>query len=218
MRIAAGGTPAFTVPAPPESLLQLAQWQTLSVSGGSSTSNRTPPQRQLPCKVVTVRAYTRRIARRDLLLLSVAAVLLAAAAYELAVALEWLSLGPQPGDEARGQAVVTIAAFTAILVAAVAGTLAARRGRVPGWVAALAPLAAVAYVITHFYAFDSYDLPSLRRFSDSGDGFSVWVYAVSACSLAVSALALVRPRWGLALTPFAVVACGVTVLLMGAGH
>jgi hypothetical protein len=168
--------------------------------------------------VITVRAYTRGIARRDLLLRSVAAVLFAAAAYELAVALEWISMGPEPGDEARGQAVVTIAAFAAILVGAVATTIAARRARVPGWVASLVPLAAVAYVITHFYAFDSYDLPSLRRFSDSGHGFTVWVYAVSACSVAVSALALVRARLGLALMPFALVACGVTVLLMGAGH
>ena len=53
MRIALGGTAALTVPAPPESFLQLVQWQTRNVSGMVSTSNLTPPQRQLPLKVVT---------------------------------------------------------------------------------------------------------------------------------------------------------------------
>jgi hypothetical protein len=145
-------------------------------------------------------------------------VLLAAAAYEVAVALEWISMGPQPGDEARGQAVVTIAAFAAILTGTVVAISAARGSRVAGWVVALVPLAAGAYVITHFYAFDSYDLPSLQRFSDSGHGFTVWVYAVSACSLVLAGLALGRARLGLGLIPVVLVACGVTVLLMGAGH
>src|SRR5437763_11299217 len=53
MRIAAGGTPRLTVPAPPDSFLQLVQWQKLSVSGGSSTSKATRPQRQLPRTAVT---------------------------------------------------------------------------------------------------------------------------------------------------------------------
>ena len=147
-----------------------------------------------------------------------ATVLLAAAAYELAVALEWISMGPQPGDEARGQAAITIAEFGAILVGAAVTPFAARRTRVSRFAASLVPVAAVAYVVAHFYAFDSYDLPTLRRFSDSGHGFTVWVYGVSAWSLGAAGLALVRARLGLALTPFALVACGVTVLLMGAGH
>ena len=39
MWIAVDGTPKFTVPAPPESFLQLVQWQTRSVFGSASTSN-----------------------------------------------------------------------------------------------------------------------------------------------------------------------------------
>jgi hypothetical protein len=37
--------------------LQLSQWQYLRVSGASVSSNFTPPQRQLPRKVATERAY-----------------------------------------------------------------------------------------------------------------------------------------------------------------
>src|SRR5256886_11468694 len=59
IRIAVDGTRAFTVAAPPESFLQLSQWQYRSVSGASVTSNLTPPQRQLPCNAATVRAYWR---------------------------------------------------------------------------------------------------------------------------------------------------------------
>src|SRR5262249_25805904 len=42
------GTPTFAVPAPPESRLQVVQWQNRNGSGSASASNRTPPQRQLP--------------------------------------------------------------------------------------------------------------------------------------------------------------------------
>src|SRR4051812_41089754 len=57
MRIAEDGTRPFTVPMLPESFLQLSQWQYRSVSGAPSTSNLTPPQRQLPCSVAIGSAY-----------------------------------------------------------------------------------------------------------------------------------------------------------------
>jgi hypothetical protein len=48
IRIAVEGTRPFTVAAPPDSFLQLSQWQYLSVAGVSVSSNLTPPHRQLP--------------------------------------------------------------------------------------------------------------------------------------------------------------------------
>lgn len=53
MRMVFEGTRPFTVPVPPDSFLQLEQWQYLSVSGASTTSNLTPPQRQLPLSFIT---------------------------------------------------------------------------------------------------------------------------------------------------------------------
>ena len=48
IRIAADRMRTFTVPPPPESFLQLSQWQWRRRSGASVSSNATPPQRQLP--------------------------------------------------------------------------------------------------------------------------------------------------------------------------
>src|SRR5204862_2559416 len=48
MRIDSLRAQPFAVPAPPERRLQLVQWQKLRGSNSPSSSNRTPPQRQLP--------------------------------------------------------------------------------------------------------------------------------------------------------------------------
>jgi hypothetical protein len=217
MRIEAGGTPAFTVPAPPESFLQLVQWQTLSVSGGSSTSNCTPPQRQLPCKVVMFRAYTRAISRRDALSL-VDALFFAAAGYELAVALRWIPMGARPGDDAAGQVWVTIGALVALVLGIGATVVAARGERRPGSLpAVLVPVASAAYMAAHFYAFDPYYLPTLRRFRESGVS-PTWIYGVVAVALLVAALIRIRPRPGLALAPLVLLVCAVTIIGMGIGH
>jgi hypothetical protein len=217
MRIEAGGTPAFTVPAPPESFLQLVQWQTLSVFGGSSTSNCTPPQRQLPCKVVMFRAYTRAISRRDALSL-VDALFFAAAGYELAVALRWIPMGARPGEDAAGQVWVTIGALVALVLGIGATVVAARGERRPGSLpAVLVPVASAAYMAAHFYAFDPYYLPTLRRFKESGVS-PTWVYGVVAVALLVAALIRIRPRPGLALAPLVLLVCTVTIIGMGIGH
>src|SRR4051794_30096919 len=102
MRIDDGGTPRLTVPAPPDSFLQLVQWQKLRVSGGSSTSKATAPQRQLPRMALTRPS------------LYIAATFLAAAAYEVAVALRWIAMPLEPGADPTGQGVVLVAVLAAI--------------------------------------------------------------------------------------------------------
>jgi hypothetical protein len=54
-------TRPFAVPTPPESFLQVVQWQKVRASKVSGTSNRTPPHWQLPRNAAMDRAY-RRIA------------------------------------------------------------------------------------------------------------------------------------------------------------
>jgi hypothetical protein len=143
-------------------------------------------------------------------------VLFAAAAYEAAVALEWISMGSQSGDEATGQAAVTIAALLALFTGIVA-TVASRR-ILHRWPAALVPFAAATYVIAHYYAFDSYYLPSLRRFSDGGAVPSAWLYGVVVAA-AIAAVAIRRrPSTAPVLTPLVLLVCGVTVLAQGTGH
>jgi hypothetical protein len=143
-------------------------------------------------------------------------VLLAAAAYEAAVALEWISMGRQPGDDATGQAVVTIAAFLALLTGIVA-TLASRR-ILRRWPAALVPVAAAVYMVAHYYAFDPYYLPTLRRFCDGGVVPAGWLYGVAVAALVAGVGIRRRPSTAPVLTPLVLLLCAVTVLALGKGH
>jgi hypothetical protein len=143
-------------------------------------------------------------------------VLLAAAAYEAAVALEWISMGRLSGQEAPGQAEVTIAAFVALFTGIVA-TLVSRRILHP-WPATLVPVAAAAYMVAHYYAFDSYYLPTLRRFCDGGVVPAAWLYGVVAAALVAAVAIRRRPSTAPVLTPLVLLVCAVTVLAQGTGH
>jgi hypothetical protein len=185
------------------------------------SSNCTPPHRQLPRRLVTLASLLPRlgeISTRGVTWV-VVVVLFAAAAYEAAIALEWISLGSEPGGDAPGQAVVTIFAFLALVAGmgvGVAGAL--RRGPARRWPAMLIPVATAAYLLSHYYAFDPYYLPDLRRFSEDGNIAAKWVYGVVGCSVGVGALIALVPRVGLVLLPFALLVCGIFVIGEGIGH
>ena len=147
---------------------------------------------------------------------AVVVVLLAAAAYEAAVALEWISMGAQPGDDAPAQGVVTIAAFLALLTGIVA-TLISRR-ILRRWPATLVPIAAAAYMVAQYYSFDSYYLPGLTRFSETGSISSFWVYGVALAALIVALAIRRRPSVAPVLTPILLLICGGTVVAQGFGH
>jgi hypothetical protein len=147
---------------------------------------------------------------------AVVLVLLAAAAYEAAVAFEWISMGSQPGDAAAGQAPVSMAAFLALLTGIVA-TLISRR-ILRRWPAALVPVAAAAYMVAHYYAFDPYYLPTLRRLSDGGVVAAAWVYGVAVASLVATVAIRRRPSTAPVLTPLVLLVCAVTVFAQGKGH
>ena len=181
------------------------------------TSNFTPPQRQLPRKGVTSRAYTRAIARRETITVVVALAFLGAAAYEAAVALEWIHMGRKPGDEAGGQVVATALSLVAVLLAlglGVVGIVRLRRNRV----APMIPLAAAAWMTAHYYAFDAYYLPTLQRFSENGSVAAAWVYGVAVCAALLAAGVWFVPRGGEAPAALLVIVCALTVVGMGIGH
>ena len=171
--------------------------------------------------VVVARAHGRlaTIGAWRLITSLVVVVLLVAAAYEAAIALGWIELGSEPGDEARGQAIVTIAALLALATGMGIGAAAALgQGSVRRWPAMLIPAAAAAYLVSHYYAFDSYYLPNLRRFSDGGSIAPGWIYGVAGCALAVAGVIALAPRTGLALLPFMLITCGIFVIGQGIGH
>ena len=136
----------------------------------------------------------------------VVAVLLGAAAFELALALGAGSLGTEPGGDAAGaDTAFTLGALATLAGAAVAAGLAARR---PSRVAALLAPSAAAFMVAHFFTYDPYFAPELRRYSDGGAVPLGWVVFVAIVAAATGALAYFQPRAG------AVVTCLVLLLIL----
>jgi hypothetical protein len=73
-------------------------------------------------------------------------------------------------------------------------------------------------MVAHYYAFDSYYLPSLRRFSDGGAVPSIWLYGVVVAAAVIAFAIRRRPSTAPVLTPLVLLVCAVTVLVEGTGH
>jgi hypothetical protein len=142
-------------------------------------------------------------------------VLVAAAAYELALALGVSHIGPEPGEGAPGSGLVQAIALVAIvagLLVGLVGTLTPQRAAAP-----LAPAAAL-FVLGLEYTYDSYYAPTERRFADGGAVPVWWVLLVLAGALAVGAFTWRWPRLGGVLTAVALFVCGITAVFVGDGH
>ena len=149
---------------------------------------------------------TRR-SRSDWLALAVVLVLAVAAAFEAAVALKWIPVGKLPGEGGDFEGVFLAAGALAMLVGwFLALVLAvANRRRTPG--VALGAVAA-SLVAAHAYTFDTYDLPSLVRYTEAGAPSASWVAWIAAAGLFASLMCLLQPRIG-----FVVTACVLPVCL-----
>jgi hypothetical protein len=143
----------------------------------------------------------------------VVAVLLAAAAYELALALGAGTIGPEPGDGVTGEKLVSTLGYVAIAGGIYVAGRYAQHPRLA--VALLAPVAA-AFVVARFLTFDPYYAPSLRRYSD-GSVSPAWVAVVAVLAAGAGALAWARPRPGALATIVALGLLLLTGVLMG-GH
>jgi hypothetical protein len=145
------------------------------------------------------------------------AVLAAAAAYETAVALEWISLGTQPGDGPPFEGLVLLAALAAMFVGAIVSLALSAEGRCSTPVA-LFGAAAGAFVVARFHGFDPYYLPTLGRYSDAGIFSPALVYTVAGLGLLASLLCFARPRVGLVLSGAVLFVCLFTSIFLGTGH
>jgi hypothetical protein len=151
--------------------------------------------------------------------LTILAVLAAAAAYEAAVALGWLDIGPEPGQAPPANDVVLRVAGFALLAGA--GLCLVRAWAPLTQVDALALLlapAAVAFVLARFYSYDPYYAPTLRRMSDDGLVPDSWVYLLLGLALLAAVLVRIRPRAGLGATALVLLLSAVTALAEGSGH
>ena len=143
-------------------------------------------------------------------------VLLGAAAYEAAVALEWIPVGTEPGENARFEGLVTALAFLALLTGAVISLVLAVRDR-RSVLAALLPGAATMLMIAVYYTFDTYYLPTLTRYSESGAFSPTWVYGVAIASVPAWFFSLAKPRIGFVVGAAVIILCLFTVIFVGIG-
>jgi hypothetical protein len=144
--------------------------------------------------------------------------LLAGAAYEAAVALGVLEVGPEPGAEPPGRTVVFTVAELALLGSALAAAAGAPRARGSRVTLTVVPLAAAAFLVARFYSFDSYYAPTMRRMSDDGAIPPGLVWSLAAGCAGASLLLRSRPRRGRALTAPVLFLVALTALLAGTGH
>lgn len=145
---------------------------------------------------------------------AVVVVLLGCTAYEVAVAVRWISMPTTPGAGPAGSGWVLAAALVAMLVALVSAATSRRRSAA----VALAAPAAAAFVVARFSTFDPYYLPTLRRASDGGLFPPWWVYGLAVAAVAAGALTWIAPRIGKTLAVPVLLVCLVTAWAMYAGH
>jgi hypothetical protein len=142
-------------------------------------------------------------------------VLVAAAAFELALALGAAHVGSEPGDAAPGAEAASTAASFAMLAGIVLALVGASRD--VRWSAALSPAAGL-FLTAFFYTDDPYDAPSQRRYSDGGAVASPAIYVVLAACVIAGVVAWRSPRIGGRLVAVALVVCWATTLFAGDGH
>jgi len=143
----------------------------------------------------------------------VVGTLLAAAAYELALALGDGSIGSEPGDGVAGSFFVEVVALLAMIAAAALSPVAASRP----WPAALFAPAAAAYLVAFYFTYDPYYAPTLRRYSE-GNVAGRWIVVVAAIAVANGVLTCLQPRIGRFTTSAVVLLVLLTTVLAGDGH
>jgi hypothetical protein len=149
---------------------------------------------------------------------TVVAILVAAACWELAVALKWVAFGQQSGEGAPGEGIAVGVAWVAMLAALVYSAAKGLRNRAAARADIVMPLAAAGLTAARFYSFDPYYAPYLRRFSDGGLVNPGWVYALAAASLIIAVLIKARVSGAVGLTAILLFLCIGTIMLEGAGH
>ena len=140
-------------------------------------------------------------------------ILVAAAAYELALALRAGSLGPEPGDDVAASTAVQVIALVAMIAAAAIAPLPGLRP----WPAALFAPAAAAYLVAFYFRYDPYYAPTLRRYSEGNVG-GRWIAVLAVVGVANGVLTRLRPRIGRFTTSAVVLLVLLTTLLAGDGH
>ena len=148
--------------------------------------------------------------------LAVLVVLVGATAYEAAVAVKWIPVGSLPGENARFEGIVMAPALVALVAGIVISLVRAARDR-RSILAALFVVAAVALMLARYYTFDTYYLPTLTRYSESGTFSPTWVYGVAIACVPAWFFSLAKPRVGFVLAAVVMILCLITLSFVGIG-
>jgi hypothetical protein len=140
-------------------------------------------------------------------------VLVAASAYELALALGAGSIGPDPGEDVPGATAVRVVAVLAMLAGA---GLVGTKLR-PSVAALLAPAAAL-FVVPLYFTFDPYYAPTERRYSDGGMLPPSWIVTVAVAGIVAGVLTRLFPRVGAWATIPALLLLAFTAIFVVGGH
>jgi hypothetical protein len=143
----------------------------------------------------------------------VVGILVAASAYELALALGVGSVGSEPGQDVPGADAVRFVAVLAMLAGV--GLVAAKLK--PPVAALLAPAAAL-FVVPLYFTFDPYYAPTAQRYSDGGMLPPGWIVAVAVAGLLAGALTWLFPRAEALATIPALLALAFTAVFVVGGH
>jgi hypothetical protein len=156
------------------------------------------------------------VTRSRYLELAVLVVLLGATAYEAAVAVKWIPVGSLPGENARFEGIVMALALLALVAGIVISLLLAARDRrsIP---AALFVVVAMALMVARYYTFDTYYLPTLTRYSESGSFSPTWIYGVAIACVPAWFFSLAKPSIGFAIGAAVMILCLITVSFVGIG-
>ena len=156
--------------------------------------------------------------RSDAVLIGAVVVLVAAAGYELAVALKVIHLGQSPGVGAPGEGTAATAGLIALLVGIVTTFVMIVRPATPARRVWMLPVSAAVFTTARYFSFDPYYAPDLRRYSDGGLVAGAWIYVLCACCAVCAGLIAARPRRWIGACPVLLLLCAGTVLFEGAGH
>lgn len=155
--------------------------------------------------------------RSELAALPLLLIVVLGAAYEAAVAQEWISLGSVPGDGPPYEGWFVSTTLAALLVGSVFSWILAWRYESNVSVALLG-VAAAAFMVARFHGFDPYYSPIMRRYSDAGTFSTLWVYGVALLATLGTALAPTSSRVGYAVNGPALLLCAFTATFLGVGH
>jgi len=144
-------------------------------------------------------------------------LLLAGAGYELADALRAIPTGTAPGQGPTGSDFFVSVPALGLLLGGFGCIYLARRGTRPTLAWLIAPLAG-AFVLVHYYSYDSYCGGYGCRIADEAPTADRWAFLLLAAGLLVGLITWVRPNAGLRLTGAVAIICALTVFFVPMGH